>query len=61
MIPKATKNYSSIEVQRIFLEFIKKFRDLNAKTLDCTSSVIEKCNIIDKIFLQNLFKEHKND
>lgn len=61
MIPKATKNYSSVEVQGIFLEFIKKFRDLNAKTLECTSSVIENCNTIDKIFLQNLFKDQNND
>jgi len=57
MVPEASGSYSSLEIQKIFLEFLQTFSELKTKTLTYTSSIVEKCNILDKIFLQQLFKD----
>lgn len=61
MVPERTDDYSSLEMQQIFLDFIKTFAELKTKTFTYTSSIVEKCNILDKIFLQQLFKDQEND
>ena len=61
MVPEASGSYSSLEIQEIFLEFLQTFSELKTKTLTYTSSIVEKCNILDKIFLQQLFKDQNND
>lgn len=61
MIPETKNGYSSLKMQKIFLEFIKNFAELKTKTFIYTNSIVEKCNILDKIFLQQLFKDQDND
>lgn len=60
-VPKPTNDYSSLELQKIIVEFIGAFNLWKNKIMDLSSSVQNKCNKLDDAFLTEIFKGSKND
>lgn len=61
MVPQSTDQYTSLEIQKIMVEFIKAFNLWKNKILDLTNSINSKCDVIDNAFLNETFQGHNND
>lgn len=61
MVPQSTDQYTSLEIQKIMVEFIKAFNLWKSKILDLTNSINRKCDVIDNAFLNETFQGHNND
>ncbi len=58
--PDITTNYSSNELQEILSEFIGTFNVWKKKMLNLANSVQDKSNMLDKVFLNEVFKGQSN-
>ncbi|MCK9490720.1 MAG: restriction endonuclease subunit S [Sulfurimonas sp.] len=61
MTPQSTKQYTSLEMQKIIIEFFAAFNLWKNQILDLTSSINTKCDVVDNAFLNEIFKGHTND
>jgi len=61
MVPQATGSYSSLDIQRIIIEFFKAFNLWKNQILDLSNSIKTKCDVMDNAFLNEIFKGHNND
>lgn len=57
MVPKAIKEFDSLDIQKILIEFIESFQILKNKTFTYASTIIENSEKLDKVFLYELFKD----
>lgn len=61
MIPKSTEQYTSLEIQKIIIEFFEAFNLWKNQILDLSNSIKTKCDVMDNAFLNEIFKGHNND
>lgn len=60
-IPMPLSNYSSLDLQRIIVEFVEAFELWKNKIMNLSNSIQNKCNKLDDAFLNEIFKGSKND